>query len=188
MASIDRVESRIKELKMKDKAAIIAGEYVTFKHVKTRKVVVLEVEVPEELFQDVIAKLGMPIGGESKPVAVCLLNCDNKNHNVTEEITPVVKESLTTEKSEGDKLRERACILCKERHFQIFCEYLDKDIIVANEDAARDFMLVYCKIKSRKELVTDTAAQLRFDNLIFNYMEWLKPSIDEQYPDNLSQF
>ncbi len=30
-------------------AAIVQGEYITFKHVKTRKVVILEVEVPEEL-------------------------------------------------------------------------------------------------------------------------------------------
>lgn len=57
--------------------AIIQGEYVTFKHLKTRKVVVLEIEIAEERFQEVIAILGMPIGGESKPVAVVLLDKDN---------------------------------------------------------------------------------------------------------------
>lgn len=60
---------------MTDKA-IIKAEFTHFKHLKTRKVVVLECEIPEELFQEAIMTLGMPIGGQSKPVAIALLDPD----------------------------------------------------------------------------------------------------------------
>ncbi len=86
-------------------AAAIIGEFTHFKHIKTRKVVVLEVEVPEELFQDVISKLGMPIGGESKPVAVSLL--DKQVYN-----TPPVVGKSDIQQTEGEKLRTRAVMLC----------------------------------------------------------------------------
>lgn len=58
---------------MQNDSAVICGEFAHFRHIKTRKVVVLEIEISEELFQDAISKLGMPIGGESKRVAVALL-------------------------------------------------------------------------------------------------------------------
>lgn len=54
--------------------SVICGDFVNFRRLKTRSVVVLEVEIPEEMFPDMIHKLGMPINGESKPVAVALLN------------------------------------------------------------------------------------------------------------------
>ena len=161
--------------------AIIAGEYVTFKHVKTRKVVVLEVEVPEEHFQDVIAKLGMPIGGESKPVAVCLLQEPryNKNSNATTKIA--------TEKSEGEKLLQRACILCGEYDFHHFLGLRMENVNLRREELATKHIYMVCNISSRKELVTNKEAQETFRELDRAYIEWGKPSVDEQYQDNLTK-
>lgn len=159
--------------------AIIKGEYVTFKHIKTRKMVVLEIEVPEENFQEVITKLGMPIGGESKHVAIALIDADDYD-----ESNEVVKESLTTEQSEGDKLRIRAVMLCKEREFQICCESLDKSRIVFNENHARDFICEYCNIKSRSELAHNPYAQMKFRTLEHKFKDWL---YENQYTDNLSR-
>jgi len=65
--------------------SVVSGEFVTFKHIKTRKAFVIEIEFPEEIGQQVLATLGMPIGGESKTVAVALLqqgvaiNCSKKD-------------------------------------------------------------------------------------------------------------
>ncbi len=160
--------------------AIIQGEYVTFKHVKTRKVVVLEVEVPEELFQDVISKLGMPIGGEAKPVAVCLLNCEAENH--------IVKPKITTEKSEGEKLRQRACILCGEEGFQEYCAHLDKiapHFFGPQKKAhAREVILRVCNITSRSELTTNKDAQGKFLSLMEQFNNWKR---DKEYEDNFSR-
>lgn len=157
--------------------AIISGEYTSFKHIKTRKCVTLEIEIPEENFQDVIAKLGMPIGGESKPVAVCLLR------NETDNKPPVVAESTPQEKSEGDKLRVRAIMLCKEKDFQRYCGemfFCDED-----EASAKMFLCHYSNIESRSELTFNKEAQDSFKKLDTLYKEWLKPSVDEQYADNL---
>ena len=158
--------------------AIINGEYVTFKHVKTRKVVVLEIEVAEELFQDVISKLGMPIGGESKPVAVCLLDCYKENSIATTKIAP--------EKSEGEKLMQRACILCGEGSFQNFLVMSG----YANQRTtleATNSLYNICKIKSRAEIVTNLEARELFRELVAEYTEWRKPSVENQYEDNLSR-
>lgn len=157
--------------------AIVQGSYTTFKHIKTRKVVVLEVEVAEEYFEEVISKLGMPIGGESKPVAVALLNQSNS--------TPLIRaNSPQLKQTESEKFRTRAVMLCKERDFQIFCESLDKNMIVFNESHARDFICEYCNIKSRSELATNVKAQAKFKELLEKYKDW---QFENNYADNLSR-
>jgi len=178
--------------------AVIAGEYVTFKHVKTRKVVVLEVEVPEELFQDVITKLGMPIGGESKPVAVCLLNSKIINKEYLPNGTDAAKElgmdgpitqftvTKREEKSEGEKLRIRAVMLCKEESFHRFVAQSGFELLADtteedNEIICKEYILVSCGINSRAELTKDKRAQSHFRILDEAYKEWCKPSVEEQY-------
>ena len=154
--------------------AVVSGEYITFKHVKTRKVVVLEIEVPEERFQDVINKLGMPVGGESKPVAVCLLDSDI--------VKPITK---LTERTEGEKLVVQAVLTCKDasfqRYIQIFVGKWSQD-----EQGARQFILDYCEIESRSELATNRTAQKSFKSLDKGYKNWLNP-VDKVYADNLTR-
>lgn len=177
LMSYRKVGETIDEEEEVSDEAVILGEYVTFKHVKTRKVVVLEVEVPEEYFQDVITKLGMPIGGESKPVAVALLN------------DPTVKENLTVaptiEKTEGERIRERACILCKEEKFHEYVESTGFLYAGINEVCVQ-YIYMQCNIASRSDLTRDKTAQALFKRLDARYKAWLNP-VDEQYTDNIKR-
>ena len=139
--------------------AIIQGEYTTFKHIKTRKAVVLEIEVPEEQFEDVIDKLGMPVGGNSKPVAIALLD-----------------ESKVTKapKVESDnKMVTRAVMICKEVAFQRFAveRVLFGDELT--EDNAAEYIKNYCKIDSRSKLKDDIDAQRSFADMVLGYKYWL---------------
>ena len=152
--------------------AVINGEYVTFKHIKTRKVVVLEVEVPEEMFQDVITKLGMPVGGQSKPVAVCLLK----------EGSPERVDSSISQKTEGEKLRTRSVLLCKDEQFQNYAEYTLPS--GAYEDCGLSLVYQRCNIKSRSELATNIDAQNKFKQLLENFNQW---KLEQKYSDNLDR-
>ena len=102
---------------------------------------------------------------------------------------PVVSKIETTEKTEGEKLRKRACILCKEVDFQLFVSAGSQASLNEHgwEIYATKCIYLHCNIKSRKELVTNKEAQEKFKALDRKYKEWLKPTIEEQYPDNISQ-
>ena len=179
----------------------IRGEYVTFKHIKTRKVVVLEIETAEENFQNVINTLGMPVGGESKPVGIALLVPIADDETVA--TSKLSKEELLTYSpplaahptqftvgDEGDKLRVRAVMLCKDEGFQEYMKaqygypesdcYYDND----NEGRARATLVGQCNIKSRKELVTNIAAQEKFKKLDQEFKQW---QTDERYKNNLER-
>ena len=136
---------------------VIQGEYTSFKHVKTRKVVVLEVEVPEENFEEVIQTLGMPVGGTSKPVAVALLDESKIDKQPKEEGNP--------------KMVTRAVMLCEEGAFQKFAQ--DQGFGGSNKEAAKNMILHECEIQSRSELKTNIKAQNHFTNLVAGYNYWL---------------
>lgn len=187
----------------------ISGEFTHFRHIKTRKIVILEIETPEEQFQHIISILGMPIGGESKPVAVALLN-------------PTIKESLTVEQSannahcnchnlsqtdvhmlgciyssqtnlysnkleqtEGEKLRVRAVMLCKD---PVFAKFITDDNLSSidgvNEIAATRQLKTYCDIESRAEITSKGRAQEKLKELITKFESW---KLEQQYPDNLNR-
>ena len=172
-----------------DDTCVIEGCYTTFKHIKTRKVVVLEVEVPEESFEEIITKLGMPIGGESKRVAVALLNKDgaqsyNESFNVGDTIRsdiPVLDDAkiiaTCPEKTEGEKLRTRAVLLCKEKMFQNF-------IGACNEEAAKLHIYRTCGISSRSEIAKSWEAKRAFIGIDEGYKGWL---FEQQHADNLKR-
>lgn len=152
-------------------SAIISGEYITFKHIKTRKVVVLEIEIPEENFERVISTLGMPIGGESKPVAVALLD---------------LKKDFDKkcDKTEGEKLRIKAVMLCKQQDFQEFILDIFAPQLPDRELNARQIIYELCSIKSRSDLTIDIKAQNKFHELLSQYESW---KLGRQYNDNLSR-
>jgi hypothetical protein len=54
--------------------AVIRGTYTNLRNIKTRNVVVIEVEVPVEEASNVVAKLGFPNQGQPQPVFVILSN------------------------------------------------------------------------------------------------------------------
>ncbi len=163
-------------------SAIVEGCYTTFKHIKTRKMVVLEIEIAEEYFQHVINTLGMPIGGESKPVAVALLD---------KSIVTKPQSNCDRELSEGEKIRTRAVMLCDDSQFQLYSysrlqkirgdTWLPK---ASNEDIAKEFLYFVLSINSRAELATNTDAQLKFIEVIKFFNEW---KVSNRYADNLSR-
>ncbi len=162
-------------------SAIISGEFAHFKHIKTRKVVVLEIEIPEEMFQDAISKLGMPIGGESKPVAVALLNKSDICRHSQVAPSPDIGISIS-EKSEGERLRVLAIMRCKDAVFQQFCHELYS--FNQNELGAKALITHYCHINSRSELTTNEEAQRLFYELECKYKDWL---FEQQHADNLGR-
>lgn len=163
---------------MNDNCAIM-GCYTTFKHIKTRKVVVLEIEISEENFQEVITKLGMPIGGESKPVAVALMNKEKVDIGI-----PISEE--LEKKTEGEKLRIRAVLLCKNKDFQSYIYHTvgDNNLWRPNEESAKQYMLKTCCIDSRSELVTDKDAAQTFLNIEDSFKDWL---FEQQHQHNLKR-
>jgi hypothetical protein len=151
----------------KPQHAVVSGEYITFKHVKTRKMVILEIEVPEEQFQHVINTLGMPIGGESKHVAVALLTDQ-----------PVKPQTLEN----GDKMRTKAVLLCQDQLFQEYCH----KVLGATWSEFGAKLAVYdcCAITSRSELATNADALHRFATMVDHYNTW---KTSQLYKDNLER-
>lgn len=140
----------------------ISGEYTSFKHIKTRKAVVLEIEVPEENFTQVIEVLGMPIGGQSKPVGVALLD--------TEAIKP-----------KNNDVVKKAVMLCKDQRFWNYC---DERLFDKSEDGAKGLLYTACDISSRSDLANNDVAIARFEYLLKDFEEW---KLQQQYSDNLNR-
>ncbi len=155
--------------------AVISGVYTSFRHIKTRKVVVLEIEIVEERFQEVITKLGMPIGGESKHVAIALLNNPENSYS-------------HPEKSEGERLRIRAVMLCEDESFKEFATILYGYSICDKKDMegyAKQVIYLHCDIKSRAELANNIEAQRKFKELDQKFKDW---QFEQNHADNLGRF
>lgn len=177
-------------INMEDKAAIVKGEYVTFGHIKGRKQVTITIEFPEEMAVEIFNILGTPVAEVSKPVAVCLLR------QPTDKPCPIPTKGVVASsgetsgyqklKSEGEKLRQRACILCGEYQFWQFLDTFRMGKVTC-DDHARVVFYGLCNISSRKELVTNKEAQEKFKELDRVYIEWSKPSVDETYKHNLER-
>ena len=169
MASIDRVEQRIRELKMTINMEVKkhAMQQLQDGHWKLTLTVHPE-DMPIDLLQ---APMGTAYGLAMVPI-------DYDNPDVGKPIT---------EKTEGEKIRERACILCKDPTFQNFITKMTWEVEdVYKEPHARSHLLKYCGIESRKELVTNKAAQEKFKELDRKYKDWLNP-IEERYKDNFER-
>ena len=174
----------------------IKADYRTYKHIPTRSCVQLIIEVPEEAFPNVCAVLGYPITRESKPVGIVLLDesvIEKTLSNSTPLDNPVSKESLPTEKSEGDKLLALSHIRCKDKEFQAFIKQQsglqNSGIRMKGEYQTAEQWCVtslrdYCNIKSRSELTTDVAAQEKFRELDQKFKDW---QYANQYKDNLDR-
>jgi len=157
--------------------AIVQGEFVTYSHVKTRKTFSITIEFPEEQALHVLNTLGSPIGGNSKPVAVALLD-----NSAVKQPTQNNNTLSKNEKSEGEKLRIRAVMLCGDREFQDYAE----DILPSGvySDCALELVYRYCDITSRSELTHNEEAQEKFKQLDRGFHAW---KVEQQYADNLSR-
>lgn len=147
----------------------IAGEYTSFKHVKTRKAVVLEIEIPEEAFQNAIAVLGMPVGGKSHPVAIALLDSE------------VMKEKTKRTFNELP-LPQQAVLMCKDMRFWSYINSCG--FHCSNEEQARGFLCEECKVSSRAQIVANSYASVVFGNMKEDFSAW---KTENDYKDNLER-
>lgn len=163
----------------------IKGVYAGLKPIKTRKVWIVEIEVPEEEIKHVTDILGFPNQSESQWVGIALLDESVVKENLTTEKS-VIRKIRTTqnnnelsinEKSEGDKLRVRAVMLAKDEEFQGW-------LGLHTEESTAGYVRRWCKIKSRSELTTNIAAQEKFKELIEKFKDW---KFEHNYEDNLSR-
>ena len=173
--------------------AIVSGEFVTYSHLKTRKTFSIVIEFPEEQALHVLNTLGSPIGGNSKPVAIALLNQSNsmpfEQIKFESEISGLNQLSNCAEKTEGEKLRVRAIMLCKDSNFQDYARQFFHQMpgsfgVVTTEIMTSHYIKYYCNIKSRSELATNVKAQANFKELLEKYKDW---QFENNYADNLSR-
>lgn len=137
----------------------VAGTFVKFDAVPTRKVVRITVEAPIELADDVLRKLGgYPDPANAKWVG----------------IAPLAAKPDNTMK--GGKLAQSAGILANEKAFQVWVEtdrlFLDYDQD-ASENAAA-FIRQRCGVTSRAHIDHDEQAARYFREMKAEYEAWLK--------------
>lgn len=151
--------------------AIIRGEYVEWKMVKTRKALQLVFEVPLEHQALVQAALGTPMPDQSNPVAICRLIEDVRESKVVqlEDHRPVEDD----EEPKSRPLSQVAAILCNSGAFQCFIqeESYGWDHRPTSDEAA-DWLRSVCGIASRTELNTNDDAAARFRKIRGQYEAW----------------
>lgn len=170
--------------------SIVSGEFCTFRHIKTRKAFVIEVEFPEEQGQEVLRVLGMPIGGESKHVAVALLEKSVIRENGITGQSANNAQSNSSEKpnsSEGEKLRVRAVMLGKDTLFQGWVSEFTRHPNLwfeGTEQGVKSYIYHVCGIKSRSTLAHNETAQTKFKELLAKFDSW---KLESQYAENLNR-
>lgn len=173
-------------------AAAIRATFSTYRHVPTRKVIQLVLEVPEEHQQAVFAALGYPLTGVDHWVAVARLTDPadptparppaarhvppHDEPSPPSEAPPegVHPKSLARSErakawfdglSPEEKVVANAAMLAKNRAFQA---WFGAD----GEHDAADRIRRYCGVKSRRELATDGAARVWFDTILKGFKDF----------------
>lgn len=141
--------------------AAISGEFTTIKHVPSRKVYQLVIEVAEEAAQHAFDTLGMP--GHGGHIALARLVAKPE---APKERTPFTELPLA----------QQAAMRCQEPGFRSFLRErgdvgLISSNIVTDVDAAR-FVRIHCKVTSRSEIIDGTDAADRWRSLDAEYYAW----------------
>jgi hypothetical protein len=127
----------------------VAGQFVKFDAIPTRKVVRVVLEMPIEQANDVLAKLGgYPDAANAKWVGAALLDGEPSENTL-----------------KGGKIAQRAGILCHEGAFKRFAEH------AGYPDPVK---LIYdrCGITSRAHLDHDAEAAKQFHEIELEYSAW----------------
>lgn len=132
----------------------IAGQFVKFDAIPTRKVVRVVLEMPIEQANDVLAKLGgYPDAANAKWVGAALLSGHPSENTI-----------------KGGRLAQRAGILCTEGAFQVFAS--ERSSVPADENGAKQFIYLSCGVTSRAHLDHDDDAARKFHELDQEYKAW----------------
>lgn len=143
--------------------AAFKASYADWKLIKTRGVVSISFEVPLEAADAAYKVLdGMPDHGKELWVAIAKLKTD----------IPV------KEKTEPNRLVQRAGILCGDEQFQTFLRmtwptaYNGFSDVAKNDERAANVIRQLCNISSRKEIATNPHASAKFEDMIGKYEAW----------------
>ena len=141
-------------------AAIIRATYETYRHVPSRKVVQIVLEVPAEGQTELFKAIGYPNPAESVWVAVALLRKPGEDEP-EREATQIEPTRRTA------KLSQIAGILCNEGAFRKF-------IRAETVDEAADYIRNHCRVSSRANIDGNPDATAAFNTLKGEYELWLR--------------
>src|SRR5215472_1628072 len=158
---------------MTDDRAIL-GSYAEWQMIKSRKVLVLKIEVPLEQAEEVLAKLGFPMPDTEIPVAVCRIDAlaasEYRAQQRRSRLSVIGKERYESEDA-MKQARDRACAYCRDKQFVAWADRFSKVLHVHDERTAKEFIYNECGISSRREIATDDAAYSAFLELETEYLE-----------------
>jgi hypothetical protein len=156
--------------------AAMQADYCDLKIIKTRKVIQVVLEIPQEAGDAFIAAFGLPRSDKNVPVAIARLNTVSRPA-----ATATTESAVTTDviRPKGGKLAQRAGIVCGEAAFHKFMglQYPRNDwgpLKKFDEELTTIRVRELCGfIDSRAELDHNPDAARKFNNLMAEYNAWL---------------
>jgi hypothetical protein len=142
--------------------AAMQADYCDLKIIKTRKVIQVVLEIPQEAGNAFIAAFGLPRSDKNVPVAIARLN------EPTLLDLDVVKQ--IGKRPKGGKLAQRAGIVCGEPGFKKYL--LSHHPYIEALGTPAQYLRSYCGVVSRAELDHDAGAAKLFDEMMREYSAW----------------
>ena len=166
---------------MTDRPATFSASYADWKLIKTRRCVQIVLEVSLEAANEAYEALGgMPNAGTETWVAVARLDLQAIKESGA---SAPVRETESDHHGDRPVSRswhelepsQQAALLCKDASFQAFLAAdISVDRHVINEEAARNEVLLRCKIGSRSQIKPGSAAAQLWRTLVSDYRAWIK--------------
>lgn len=146
-------------------AAVIAATYETYRHVPSRKVVQIVLEVPAEGQEALFATIGYPKSNESVWVAVCLLR-EPGAEPASVPVDAAPEPDMLPPPKPRKSLAQIAGILCSSGAFQKWCGS-------KSADEAAEWLRGHCNITSRSQLDTNEDAAVAFREIRGEFDAWM---------------
>ena len=138
-----------------DESRVMRGTYSDFKLVKTRNVIQMVIEFPQEQGQEFTQKFGLPSFASEQYVAVAML-----------QEVPRVEQGQ-------NKIVQLAGVLCNNPEFGAFLKdkFQLNSIDVHDGESVASALRTICGMASRRELATNIEAQTVFMRLQSEYVQ-----------------
>jgi hypothetical protein len=134
-------------------SAAMQADYCDLKIIKTRKVIQVVLEIPQEAGDAFIAAFGLPRSDKNVPVAIARLDLAAK-----------------VEKPKGGRLAQRAGIMCSDARFAQFLS----ESYGYRKDRVVEGLREMCGVQSRADLDHNPQAALKFNKIFDEYNAWLQ--------------